>query len=102
MLFRSANGPALIDTLRRDIDGITPVSPGTDSKETRFASVSPLFEAGQVYVPHPKWIPQVQDIIDEWCGFPFMKHDDNVDSTGYALMYLRKHKRKQTFGFIGY
>ena len=97
-----ANGPALIDTLKRDIDGITPVSPGTDSKETRFASVSPLFEAGQVYVPHPKWIPAVNDMIEEWCGFPFMAHDDNVDSAGYALMYLSKHKRKQTFGFIGY
>lgn len=83
-----ANGPAIIDTLRREIPGIMPVSPGNDSKEARAASVSPMWEAGQVMVPHPKWHPEVQDFLTEVWGFPNMPHDDNVDSMVYALRRL--------------
>ena len=83
-----ANGPAIIDTLRREIPGIMPVSPGADSKEARAASVSPMWEAGQVYIPHPAWHPEVKDWIAEILGFPNMAHDDNVDSMVYALRRL--------------
>lgn len=83
-----ANGPAIIDTLKREISGIMPVSPGTDSKEARAASVSPLFEAGQIYVPHPLWHPETEDLVEEWVGFPNMPHDDQVDSMVYALRRL--------------
>lgn len=83
-----ANGPAIIDTLKREIPGIMPVSPGNDSKEARAASVSPMWEAGQVMVPHPKWHPEVQDLLTEVWGFPNMPHDDYVDSMVYALRRL--------------
>lgn len=85
-----ANGPAIIDVLRKEIPGIMPVSPGSDSKETRALSVSPLFEAGQIYVPHPSWKPEVDDLIEEWCGFPNMPHDDTVDAMVYAVKRLAK------------
>ena len=83
-----ANGPAIIDTLKQDVPGIMPVSPGADSKEARAASVSPYWEAGQVYVPHPLWKPQIEDWIEEILGFPNMPHDDNVDSMVYAIRRL--------------
>ena len=83
-----ANGPAIIDTLKREIPGIMPVSPGSDSKEARAASVSPRWEASQVMVPHPKWHPEVQDFLAEVWGFPNMPHDDYVDSMVYALRRL--------------
>lgn len=83
-----ANGPAIIDTLKREIPGIMPVSPGADSKEARAASVSPMWEARQVCVPHPKWHPEIQDWLAEIFGFPNMPHDDNVDSHVYALRRL--------------
>lgn len=83
-----ANGPAIIDTLKREIPGIMPVSPGADSKEARAASVSPMWEAGQVFIPHPAWRPEVKDWIAEILGFPNMPHDDNVDSMVYALRRL--------------
>ncbi|AKG66638.1 terminase [Lactobacillus helveticus] len=83
-----ANGPAIIDTLKREISGIMPVSPGADSKEARAASVSPMWEAGQVMVPHPKWHPEVQDFLAEVWGFPNMPHDDYVDAHVYALRRL--------------
>lgn len=88
-----ANGPAIIDTLKQEISGIMPVSPGADSKEARASSVTPYWEAGQVYIPHPLWKPEVEDWIEEILNFPNATHDDNVDSMTYALRRLQK---KQT------
>ena len=85
-----ANGPAIIDTLKKEIPGIVPVSPGADSKEARASSVSPIWEAGQIYVPHPLWIPEIDDWLEEIFGFPNMLHDDNVDSMVYAVRRLNK------------
>lgn len=88
-----ANGPAIIDTLKHEISGIIPVSPGTDSKESRASSVTPYWEAGQVYIPHPLWISKVDDWIEEILNFPNAPHDDNVDSMVYGVLRLQK---KQT------
>ena len=89
-----ANGPAIIDTLKREIAGIMPVSPGADSKEARAASVSPYWEAGQVYVPHPLWHPEIEDWIEEILGFPNMPHDDNVDSDRKSTRLNSSHSAK--------
>lgn len=94
-----ANGPAIIDTLRREIAGIMPVSPGSDSKEARTASVSPLFEAGQIYVPHPRWHPEIEDLVEEWVGFPNMPHDDQVDSMVYAVRRLLRNSNRPIMRF---
>ena len=88
-----ANGPAIIDTLQQEISGIIPVSPGNDSKEARASSVTPYWEAGQIYIPHPLWKPEVDDWIEEILNFPNAAHDDNVDSMTYAVQRLQK---KQT------
>ena len=87
-----ANGPAILDVLQRDISGIMPVSPGADSKEARASSVSPVWEAGQVYVPHPLWHPEIEDWLEEIFGFPNMPHDDKVDSMVYAIRRLTSHQ----------
>lgn len=89
-----ANGPAIIDTLKHEIPGIIAVSPGADSKEARAASVSPLWESGNVYVPHPRWKPEVEDWLEEIFSFPNAPHDDNVDSMVYCLQRLHKAKRR--------
>lgn len=94
-----ANGPAIIDTLKREIAGIMPVSPGSDSKEARAASVSPLFEAGQIYVPHPRWHPETEDLVEEWVGFPNMPHDDQVDSMVYAVRRLLRNSNRPIIRF---
>ena len=94
-----ANGPAIIDTLKREIAGIMPVSPGSDSKEARAASVSPLFEAGQIYVPHPRWHPESEDLVEEWVGFPNMPHDDQVDSMVYAVRRLLRNSNRPVMRF---
>jgi predicted phage terminase large subunit-like protein len=85
---KKANGAAIIDLLRDELAGIIPVEP-RGSKEARVNAVSPMFEAGNVYVPDPTIEPWVNEYIAELCGFPNMAHDDDVDMTTQALDRLR-------------
>ncbi len=78
------NGAALSQTLQSEIMGIIPIKP-KESKDTRLADVSALFEAGNVYLPDPSIAPWVGDNIEELCNFPFGRHDDTVDASVYAL-----------------
>ncbi|MCL1939549.1 MAG: phage terminase large subunit [Desulfovibrionaceae bacterium] len=86
-----ANGPAVMDALREEIPGLIPVEPD-GSKVARAYAVTPLFAAGNVFIPedeiaHP-WVP---DYIAEMISFPAGPHDDQVDCTSQALRYLKAH-----------
>lgn len=87
-----ANGSAIIDTLKHEIGGIIPVTPD-GGKIVRASAVSPLWEAGNVYVPHPLWKPDVEDLLQEIFEFPNAPHDDYVDAMTQALNYIKKHKK---------
>lgn len=80
----AANGPAVINSLRDKISGIIAIQP-EGSKESRAHAVSPLFEAGNVYVPHPLLMPWVNDYIEELITFPNSTYKDQVDATTQAL-----------------
>ncbi|MCM1237739.1 MAG: phage terminase large subunit [Ruminococcus flavefaciens] len=79
-----ANGPAVIASLRQQIQGIIPITPH-DSKEGRAQAVTPLFEAGNVYVPFGV---AGDDYIEELVAFPNGANDDQVDQT---TQYLARH-----------
>ena len=79
-----ANGEAIMDMLSERVSGIIPVNP-KESKLARAHAVSPLFQAGNVYLPDPSIAPWVYDFIDELTKFPNAAHDDRVDSTTQAL-----------------
>ena len=64
-----ANGSAVIQMLAREIPGILPVNP-EGGKVARAAAVSPLIEAGNIYLPHPLYAPWVNDFIEECAAFP--------------------------------
>jgi predicted phage terminase large subunit-like protein len=51
-----ADGPAVIQMLSREIPGLIPVTP-QGGKMARAAAVSPLIEAGNVYLLHPQQAP---------------------------------------------
>jgi predicted phage terminase large subunit-like protein len=70
-----ANGTAVIQMLGRDLPGLVPVSP-EGGKVARAAAVSPLIEAGNVFLPHPQSAPWVDDFIEECAAFPNGAHDD--------------------------
>jgi predicted phage terminase large subunit-like protein len=82
-----ANGTAIIEMLQDEISGIVPVNPD-GGKEARANAVSPLFEAGNVYLPHPNMCPWVEDLIEELVSFPNAAHDDLVDMATQALNQL--------------
>lgn len=81
----AANGPAVIDMLKKTVPGIVPVR-ADGSKEARAHAVTPYFESGNVYIPHPSVAgPWVGDFVQELISFPLGAHDDMVDSTTQAL-----------------
>jgi len=84
----AANGPAIIDTLKRSLNGIIPVRP-EGSKVARFSAVSPLFEAGQV-VLHKK-SAFLQDFLTELLQFPLGRNDDQVDAASQALRRISQY-----------
>jgi predicted phage terminase large subunit-like protein len=55
-------------------------------KIARAAAVSPLIEAGNVYLPHPLYAPWVTDFIEECAAFPNGAHDDQVHAMTQALL----------------
>jgi predicted phage terminase large subunit-like protein len=84
-----ANGPALISILSNEIAGVIPTNPH-ESKEARAIAVSPLFESGKVQIPDIQQTAWVSDYIRELQSFPGGSHDDQVDCTSQALLYLEE------------
>lgn len=82
-----ANGSAVLSMLGHTVPGMVPVEPD-GGKEARAAAVSPLVEAGNVYLPAPELAPWVGGFIDETAGFPTAAHDDQVDAMSQALNRL--------------
>lgn len=79
-----ANGPAVINALRRKVPGLVAIEPD-GSKSARAAAVSPFVEAGNVKLPAPELCPWVDGLIEEAQGFPRSAHDDRVDAMSQAL-----------------
>lgn len=82
-----ANGSAVMSMLARTVPGLVPVEPD-GGKEARAAAVSPLVEAGNVWLPASKLAPWSDAVIEEAAGFPTAAHDDDVDALSQALNRL--------------
>jgi predicted phage terminase large subunit-like protein len=88
-----ANGPAIIDTIRREITGVVPITP-IEGKVQRARSTEPQWEAGQIWTPTPKRYPWAQAYIDELISFPNGTNDDQVDAMSQAIYYLTSKSTK--------
>lgn len=87
-----ANGPAIIDVLKRKISGLKPVNP-RGSKEARARAVTPGIESGNTFLPHPDdpgngWVREV--FLPEARSFPTGEHDDQIDAMTQALDELQE------------
>lgn len=99
-----ANGTAVMNSLRRIVQGIVPEEPH-GSKLARATAVSPLQEAGNVWLPSPELAPWVGDFIEECAAFPNGAHDDQVDTFSQAgnrlilapLLEQRAHEEPEEF-----
>jgi len=84
-----ANGPAVISALRSRIVGLVPVEPQGD-KVARAYAVTPIFESGNVWFPHPAIAPWVKELELELMQFPLGANDDDVDALTQGLLRMIK------------
>jgi predicted phage terminase large subunit-like protein len=83
-----ASGQSLIQDLRREQHlPIIAVHPKGD-KLTRFAAVTPIMEAGKVWLPHRA--PWLIDLETELLAFPHGPHDDQVDAISQYLNWVKQ------------
>ena len=87
----TANGPAVISSLRNEVGGIIPVQV-KGSKLARASAVSPVVESNNVFLPDTSIaLYDVDLFIEEVTQFSNGPHDDQVDAMTQALdrMFLR-------------
>jgi predicted phage terminase large subunit-like protein len=85
-----ANGPAIISELQKEIAGVVAINP-EGGKIARAQATAPLWEAGSIELPDPQvfgaaWM---EDYLHNICTFPKAAHDDDMDATSQALIYMR-------------
>jgi predicted phage terminase large subunit-like protein len=80
-----ANGPAVIQMLRKEIAGLIAVTP-EGGKVSRAYAAAPEVEAGNVYLPHPHIAPWVARFIGSAAAFPNAANDDDVDAFTQAII----------------
>jgi predicted phage terminase large subunit-like protein len=88
-----ANGAALIEELRNDIPGLIAIN--NDGVISEAWAVQPFVEAGNVFIPDPSEWPEVNDWLDEVCGFPKGIHDDRVAAFAQAVHRMMRNQRAQ-------
>ncbi len=98
LIENKGNGEALISSLKHEVTfPIISMEPkALGDKEFRFDRCTPVFEAGQFFVPSdPEDKTWVDEYIDELVTFPASKNDDRVDATSQALNYIQDRRRKK-------
>ena len=86
---KKSAGTALYQEMRRmglPVQEYTPHR-GSGDKLARLNSVTDIVASWLCWVPETRW---AEEVIEEIAGFPFMSHDDLVDSTVMALMRFRQ------------
>jgi predicted phage terminase large subunit-like protein len=86
---KKSAGTALYQELRRTGIPVQEYTPhrGSGDKLARLNSVADIIKSGLVWVPEFRW---AEEVVEEVAGFPFMSHDDLVDTTVMALMRFRQ------------
>jgi predicted phage terminase large subunit-like protein len=86
---KKSAGTALYQEMRRMGLPVSEYTPhrGSGDKLARLNSVADIVASGLVWVPATRW---AEEVVEEIAGFPFMSHDDLVDSTVMALMRFRQ------------
>ena len=86
---KKSSGTPLYQEMRRSGLMVQEYTPhrGSGDKTARLNSVADIVRSGLVYVPQTRW---AEELVEEVAGFPFMSHDDLVDTTIMPLMRFRQ------------
>jgi predicted phage terminase large subunit-like protein len=84
-----ANGPAVIQMLRKKMAGLIPREP-QGGKVSRAYAAQPEVQSGNVYLPHPHIAPWTAQFIANAAAFPNAAHDDDVDAFTQAIIYWQE------------
>lgn len=92
LIENKALGPAILDSLREEFPGFIPINVSSDQgKKARAEGVSPIFEAGNVFIRRAA--PWLVDYQIEFERFPNYGTDDQVDTTTQLIQYfLNKYR----------
>lgn len=85
-----ANGPAIIDTLKRTMMGVIPIEP-KGGKIARAEATAPFVEAGDIRIRRGQ--PWVHDYLEQHAAFPNAAHDDMVDQQSQYLNWITNNLR---------
>jgi predicted phage terminase large subunit-like protein len=91
-----ANGPAVMQSLKHEISGLTEVNP-QGTKVGRATAATPELRAGNWFLPHPliaPWVgnpenPTEAGFLAETIAFPLGDHDDWVDAWSMAANWIQ-------------
>ena len=86
---KKSAGTALYQELRRTGISVQEFTPhrGSGDKLARLNSVADIVKSGICWMPETRW---AEEVVEEIAGFPFMAHDDLVDTTTMALTRFRQ------------
>ena len=86
---KKSSGVAIYQEMRRMGLPVSEYTPhrGSGDKLARLNSIADIVSSGLCWMPSTRW---AEEVIEEIAGFPFMSHDDLVDSTVMALMRFRQ------------
>jgi predicted phage terminase large subunit-like protein len=82
---KKASGQSLLQELRRRQIAVLEYLPDRD-KMSRVNASAPFFYSGRVWVPKRNFS---YALMDEICAFPKAPHDDLVDATTMAVLFMR-------------
>ena len=91
LIEKSASGFAVLEILKEaGVERIFEFKTSNTSKQARAATVSYLFDRGDIRYPRQaRWL---DEYIKELTGFPAMRHDDQVDATTQYLAWITGEK----------
>lgn len=97
-----ANGPAIVSSLRRVVQGLLLVEPRGSKIERAHAS-APAIHAGNVWLPsNEDWVDNAKDGFIVECGdFPNAANDDQVDCITHAIMWWGDNYASQAMDLDG-
>lgn len=94
LIEQKASGQSLLQDLRQANIPVRGYNPGRADKVTRAHMIAPLIDIGAVYVMESaknkgKPVSWARELLEELEKFPAGEHDDRVDCTTQALIYLK-------------